>query len=116
MAYPVLLIQLPEDSKLRSSIQAIHDAGKRASELVADLFTVARSVVAIKEPANINTLVREYLDFPEHQKLKMLYPKITFEIVLEPNLFTISCSPVHIEKCLMNLVTNATEAIKNMVA
>lgn len=112
VGYPeLLLVQLPEDSKLRQLIEAIRESGKRAADVVADLLTVARGVAATRENVNLNILVDEYLNSPECQKLKSLHPKVSCSTELEPELLNISCSPIHVRKCLMNLVTNAVEAI-----
>ncbi|MDD3147639.1 MAG: CHASE4 domain-containing protein [Candidatus Riflebacteria bacterium] len=114
IGYPeLLLMQIPQsESKIRRMIEGIRDSGKRASEIVADLLTVARGVVATRETKNVNNLILEYLDSPECKKLKTSHPKVEILTDLDDDLFNISCSPVHIKKCLMNLVTNASESIK----
>jgi len=110
--YPeLLLLQLPPESNLRSSILAIKEAGERAAAVVTDLLTVARGVASSKINANLNTLLREYLDSPEHHKLISVHPFVEHHHFLADNLPSIHCSPVHIKKCVMNLMTNAVEAI-----
>jgi len=110
--YPeLLLLQLPAESELRQPIEAIKDSGKRAAAVVADLLTVARGVAITKVTANMNTLVSEYLDSPEYQQLRTARPYIQCHQNLTEGLPNLSCSPVHIKKCIMNLVTNAVEAI-----
>ncbi len=112
VGYPELLLRtLPKDSSLRKPLEAIHDSGQRAATVVADLLTVARGAASIRETHNINVLTEEYLDSPECEKLKSLYPEITFQSQFKAGHPTISCSPIHVKKCLMNLVTNAAEAI-----
>ena len=109
--YPeLLLLQLPPDSPLRKPLEAIHDSGKRAANVVADLLTIARGAVAVKENTSLTALVDEYLHSPEHLKLIAATPGITYTLRLDPDLWTISCSPVHIKKCLMNLINNAAES------
>jgi PAS domain S-box-containing protein len=113
VGYPeLLLMQVPKDSELRKPIQAIHESGLRAVAVVADLLTVARGVACAKEPARLNRLVKEYMDSPEHRKLKSLHAHIGCITHLDPHLQNIHCSPVHVNKCIMNLVTNAMEAIE----
>ncbi len=114
VGYPELLLQtLPKDSDLRKPIEAIHDSGQRAAAVVADLLTVARGVASTREDHNLNILIKEYLDSPECVKLKSLYPQITYYHQLEADHSNILCSPVHVKKSLMNLVTNAAEAISD---
>ncbi|MCI5120771.1 MAG: response regulator, partial [Candidatus Electrothrix sp. AUS4] len=112
IGYPeLLLLDLPQDSKLRAPIEAIHESGQRATAVVADLLTVARGAASSREPHNINTLIMDYLHSPEGKQLKSLYPNIIFRHQFDATQPAILCSPVHIKKCLMNLVTNAVEAI-----
>lgn len=112
VSYPeLLLLQLPKNSKLRKSLEAIRDSGQRAATIVADLLTVARGAAATREVHDLNSLAREYLSSPECNKLMSLYPNVTHRQQFDAVHPNISCSPVHIKKCLMNLVTNAVEAI-----
>ena len=110
--YPeLLLLQLPEESDLRNPIEEIKKSGERAAAVVADLLTVARGVASIKKVSSLNTLITEYLDSPEHRHLCSLRPQVQCHHTLAEDLPDISCSPVHIKKCIMNLVINAAEAI-----
>ena len=107
-------MQLPPDSKLRESVEAIHDSGKRAATVVADLLTVARGAAATREIHSINSLALDYLRSPECSQLKTLYPHVALRKQFAAEHPYIMCSSVHIKKCLMNLVTNAAEAIEDM--
>lgn len=110
--YPqLLLMKLPEDSELRRPIEAIQDSGNRAVLIIEDLLTVARGVANIKEKRDIHSIIQEYFESPEFENLHSLYPEISFTLQLEASHSWIYCSPVHVKKCLMNLVTNAAEAI-----
>lgn len=111
ISYPeLLLMQLPRDSEMRQDVESMKAAGKRASEIVADLLTVARGAASVKKAANLNIFVHEYLQSPEFNKCSLQYRKITFTTRLSPDLANIFCSPVHIKKCLMNLIINGAEA------
>ena len=110
--YPeLLLLQLPESSDLRKPIEAIRESGKRAATVVSDLLTVARGAASTREPHDINVLIQEYLDSPECKKLKSLHPDVLCTKQLDAEHSIISCSPVHIKKTVMNLMTNAAEAV-----
>jgi len=110
--YPeLMLLQLADDSELRKPIEAIKKSGERAAAVVADLLTVARGVASSKTVNSMNKMVKDYLDSPEYRHLCTQYPLITYDLTLEDNLPDIFCSPVHIQKCIMNLVTNGVEAI-----
>ncbi len=109
--YPeLLLLQLPPESPIRKPLADIRESGKRAARVVADLLTLARGVAAVRENISIKDLAKEYLESPEHIKLAKLFPKISFASRLAPDIRTVSCSSVHIQKCLMNLVINGAEA------
>jgi len=104
-------MELPEDSPLRDSIRTIQNSGERAAAIVQDLLTLARRGVPTVEVLSINAIIAEYLESPEHQNLLRHHPLVDFDIRLEPDLFNISGSRIHLSKTLMNLVTNAAEAI-----
>jgi PAS domain S-box-containing protein len=62
IGYPELLLQtLPKDDALRKPIEAIHESGKRAATVVADLLTVARGAASIREVHNLNTLIEGHV-------------------------------------------------------
>lgn len=110
--YPeLILMNLPEDSPLCKPIKAIRDSGRSAAAVVDDLLTLARGVSSARENNNLNAIVGEYFESPEFHTLARLHGHVSFRTELEPHLLNINCSPIHIKKCVMNLVTNAAEAI-----
>jgi len=112
VSYPdLLLMDMPEDSSLRKPLETIQESGQRAVAIVQDLLTVARGVATTKKPLNLNDVVKNYLQSLEHAKLKQFHPTVSITSNLDPNLFNIYGSPVHIAKAVMNLVSNASEAI-----
>ncbi|MCW5205001.1 response regulator, partial [Desulfobulbus sp. N2] len=112
VGYPELILEkLPEDSELRKPIEAIRTSGRKAATVVADLLTIARGAAGTREPYNLNELSKEYLSSPECERLKSLYPNVIFRHQLEAAWPVALCSPIHVGKCLMNLATNAAEAI-----
>ncbi len=112
VSYPeLLLLNLPQSSELREPLRAIQESGKRAANVVADLLTVARGIASTREFHDINVLLKEYLNSPEYKKLKSLHPGVACTDQLDAKHPIISCSPMHIKKTLMNLMTNAAEAV-----
>jgi len=108
----LLLMDLPEDSPLRKPIKTIQESGMRAADVVEDLLTIARGVATGKEVLNLNTLIAEYLSSAEHQKLEKTRSFVDSKTEFDSDLLNMSGSPTHIKKVLMNLVTNASEAIE----
>jgi CheY-like chemotaxis protein len=106
-----MLIDLPEDSKFRKPIETMKESGDKAVAIVQDLLTVARGVAISKEPFGLNDLIGDYLNSPEFKRLEQFHPAVTIKTDLDAGLFNLDGSPVHIRKILMNLVSNAAEAI-----
>ena len=71
VSYPELLMnKLPKESELRKPLSVIHDSGLRASTVVADLLTIARSAASNKQLCNLDTIVSEFLESPEFKEIK----------------------------------------------
>ena len=113
VSYPdLLLLDLPQESNLRKPIETMKESGDRAAAIVQDLLTIARGVATTKESLHLNEIVCDYLTSPEFAKLNIIYPAVSVQTDLDNELFNISGSQVHIRKVLMNLVSNAAEAIE----
>ena len=112
VSYPeLLLIDLAPDSPLSKPILTIKKSGEKAAAIVQDLLTLARRGVAVKEVANLNVIITEYLNSPECSQLRAFHPDVHIETDLDPELLNISGSPLHLAKSIMNLVSNAAEAM-----
>jgi len=112
VGYPdLLLMDLPEDSPFRKPVLIMQKSGEKAAAIVQDLLTLARRGVSVMDVVNINHIISEYLKSPENEKLKSFHANVKFETKLESNLLNILGSPVHLSKTIMNLVSNAAEAM-----
>lgn len=112
VTYPqILLLDLPEDSKMRKPIESIMKSGKQAADVVEDLLTVARGAASGREIIDLNEIVENYLQSTEYQSLLHDYPHVEFAVNLSDSVRNISCSPVHIRKCLVNLLVNGFESV-----
>lgn len=110
--YPeLILLKLDQNSPLRPKLKAIKQSGERAVAVVADLLTVARGSADIHETIDLNHLIAIYLTTPEFRKLQTSHPETAFAFKPYPDLWSCNCSPIHIEKVIMNLVINAFESI-----
>jgi len=102
VSYPeLLLMDLPENSKLRKPIETMQESGHRAAAIVQDLLTIAKGVATTKEPLYLNDLVRDYVHSPEFKKLKSFYSTVTVKTNLDKDLLNIGGSYVHIIKVVM---------------
>lgn len=111
VSYPeLLLIQVPEDSPLRKSLETIQRSGEKASAIVQDLLTLARRGIVHTQIININDILQDHFRSPEHEKLRLFHPHLEFRISMDDSLLNIMGSPVHLSKTIMNLISNAAEA------
>ncbi len=111
VTYPELaLLDLPEDSPLARPLTMTRQAGLRAAAVIQDLLTLARRGVVQREVLTLNDIVEEQLESVEHELMMSNAPEITIETHLENHLDNIEGSSVHLQKLLMNLISNAIEA------
>ncbi|MCP4676938.1 MAG: PAS domain-containing protein [Deltaproteobacteria bacterium] len=112
VGYPDLLLDdLPADSSMRNAIMAIKKSGERAASVVQDLLTLTRRGVNVHKVVNLDTIVSAQLDTPESQKLWEIHPNTEIEVHRTSGLFNIIGSTVHLSKTIMNLMSNAAEAM-----
>ena len=111
--YPeLMMMRLPEDSPLRRYATSIQKSGERAAAIVQDLLTLARRNVVQVEVINLNTVITEYIDSPEFDRLRLNHPLAKVNTRLDPHISGILGSPVQLSKAVMNLVANAVEALE----
>jgi len=111
-SYPELVLhQMSPDNEFREPLEKILDSGKRSALVVADLLTVARGVASIKIACSLNEIITGYMQSIEFKTLESHYPNITYVKNIDPELHKIQCSPTHIQKAVMNIILNASEAI-----
>jgi len=113
--YPeILLMDDSLNNTVKKGLQTIKKSGRKAADIVNDLLTISRGSSAELNIISINNVVNNYLDAPEYHNLLDLHPGVDIQIKLDPKLFNIRSSYIHIEKSLMNLVTNAVEEVSEM--
>ena len=84
---------------------------EKGAAIIQDLLTLARRGVTASDVINLNSVVSGFLKTPVFEKIKDYHPRVTFRTECDENLLNIKGSPVHLEKTLMNLVSNAAESI-----
>jgi PAS domain S-box-containing protein len=114
VSYPeLILLQLPEESPFRKPIMTIQESGNKAAAIVQDMLTMARRGVIIKDIINLNDIVKAYLESPEFEKLISFHPQVSVHFNANKNLKYLYGSSLHMSKTVMNLVSNAAEAMPN---
>ena len=112
VGYPeLLLIDAPPDSEMRSILETIRKSGEKAAAIVQNLLTLARRGVPVADVVNLNRIIQDYLQSPELARLRSLHPRVTIRTDLAADLFNVVGSAVRLGKTVMNLVTNAAEAM-----
>jgi signal transduction histidine kinase/ActR/RegA family two-component response regulator len=112
VGYPDLLLQdLPADSSLRKPMETIRQSGRKAAAIVQDLLPLARRGVADFQVLDLNRIVTDYLGSPEFEKLIQFHPTVTVTHDLAAGPMHVKGSAVHLSKTVMNLVSNAAEAM-----
>jgi CheY-like chemotaxis protein len=112
VSYPeLLMMELPEESPMREALALIKSSGQKAVTIVQDLLTMARRNVVQMEVLDLNDLVSDFFASPEHRKQRHYHPAAAVHCQLADDLPPINGSRVHLTKTLMNLVSNALEAL-----
>jgi len=103
--------RLSENRPEKQYAEIIMQAGWRCTAIVDDLLTLARRGVNVSEVTDLNHLIFDYLRTPEFEQLMSRHPKVAISTEIEEELAKIKGSPIHLSKTIMNLVSNALEAI-----
>ena len=107
----LLLTEIPEESRLRRHVNNILMSSQKGAAIIQDLLTLARRGVAVSEVVNLNRIVDDYLQSPEFENLRSQHPDVAFSTNPDKDLLNSHGSSVHLGKTVMNLVSNAVEAI-----
>ena len=112
MGYSELLLEkIPEGNNLRIYADNILKSTEKGGAIIQDLLTLARRGVTVSRVINLNPVVATFLRSPVFEKLHADHPQVTCRTELDKSLLNIKGSPIHLEKTVMNLITNAMEAI-----
>lgn len=109
----LLLMDLPEGSHLIEPLLIMKDSGKRAAIIVDELLTLAKGAAKVLEPVRLNDVIEDYLLSPEFDRVARFHPGVILIKNLDPCLPLLNASGLHMRKIVMNLVSNAMEAIQH---
>ncbi|MHC4884270.1 MAG: cache domain-containing protein [Planctomycetota bacterium] len=107
----LLLLRLDEDSPHRPHIQLMMESGERAAAVVSDLLTVGRGVITKKTVVDLNQEADRYLESLRTSILASRSSDLALRFTPSAAPLPVNISQVHLEKTLMNLVTNAAEEL-----
>jgi CheY-like chemotaxis protein/two-component sensor histidine kinase len=87
------------------------EASERAAAVIQDMLTLARRGVQTRHTVNMNTVIIDFLKTPEFQSMTLRHPDVQIKTHLDAKPLHILGSPVQLGKTIMNLVSNAAEAM-----
>ncbi len=101
------LMELPPESPARQSIEQIQIAARRAAELCKQMLAYSGKGRFVIQPLNLSSLVREM----GHLLQAVIPKKITLRYDFAEALPAVEGDPSELRQVVMNLITNAAEAI-----
>jgi two-component system cell cycle sensor histidine kinase/response regulator CckA len=104
----VLLQRLPANDELRSPIQEIHRAGRRAADLTRQLLAFSRQQVL--QPRTLDLC--EVVSGMQSMLSRLLGEDIDLDINVAKPLHRVKADPSQIDQVIMNLVVNARDAMR----
>jgi two-component system, cell cycle sensor histidine kinase and response regulator CckA len=108
LSYSDLILQeLRPADPLRSDVEQIRDAGQRAAGLTRQLLAFSRRQLLQPKVVSLNSSVTQL----EPMLDRLAGPGVSLETQLAPDLRTVLVDPGALEQVLVNLVTNAREAM-----
>ncbi len=114
VAYPdIILHDLPDDHPSRRLIVQMRNSTVRASAIIQDMLALARRGNYKSEPVSLNNVITTYIQSADFAVLQNRNPGTTFSTDLKDDLPLIEGAGHHVSQSVMNLVTNAYEAIEN---
>ncbi|MBU0484888.1 MAG: response regulator [Proteobacteria bacterium] len=110
LGYTEIVMQsLPADSENSINLREVLNAGLRAKDLVKQILTFSRSSGEEREPVALQPIIKE--------SLKLLRSSLPTTIKIhenvDPDCSPILANPTQIHQILMNLCTNAYQAMRN---
>ena len=107
MMTELALTELPEDSPQISDLNRVVDAGGKAAEIVQRILAFGRADEGSHTPLDIAVVVREALSFAR----TILPSTITLEVETDEGIGMVQGDKTQLTQVLINLATNARDAI-----
>jgi PAS domain S-box-containing protein len=101
------MMQLPPESPVRPALREIETAGLRSAELIRQMMAYAGKGRFRVEPLNLSKLIEEIT----HLLQTVISKKAVLRFEFPPELPTVKADATQIRQIVMNLITNASDAI-----
>ncbi|HBG21390.1 MAG TPA: hypothetical protein DDY32_19540 [Desulfobulbaceae bacterium] len=103
----LLTMKMAKDDPLMHNVRQVLASADRATSLTNSLLAFGRKTLFEKRPANLNEIIGEI----EQLLVRLLREDIDVRTTLSEEDMTVMADPVQIEQVLMNLATNARDAM-----
>ncbi len=103
----LILVQIDEDSPLRTGVSEIRRAGKRAAELTRRLLTLSRHQAFSPRRLDLNRIVTEM----ERLLRRVLGENVILRTTVDPDLHPVFADQGQIEQIILNLAINARDSL-----
>jgi len=107
----LLFDEMPTDDPLSKYAKNILESSEKSTAIIQDFMTMTRRGVVVSMEVDLNNIVTSLLATPAFDKLQTCHPHVIVKTELEKGLLNIKGSPLHLERTVMNLMSNAMEAI-----
>jgi signal transduction histidine kinase len=105
----LILRDLGPDDEHRADVEEIKRAGRRAAELTRQLLTFSRQQIQTRSVLDLNEVLADATGLLH----RLIEPSVSLEFALQPDLWQSNGDVMQIEQVLMNLATNARDAMPN---
>jgi signal transduction histidine kinase len=103
----LLQMKIKDDNELKHSVEQIIASTERAADLTKSLLTFSRKQPISPEPVDINNIIKNFENFMK----RVIGKDIVLNADLHENALTVMADTRQIEQVLINLVTNAKDAM-----
>ena len=101
------LDDVPDPNPARTSLYEIRKAGRRARDLVQQILAFSRRQDSTRQPTCLRAVLEE-----AHSLLRATLPAdVTLQLHVDPNLPAVMANATQIEQVVLNLATNALQAV-----
>ena len=98
----------PDLDEVKAALEQIRKSGQHASHIIGSVRAMIRKDARNRAPVDVNELVREALALLEGELQRH---RISVETALNEHLPTVNADRVQLQQVLMNLTTNAIDAM-----
>ncbi|ANT64774.1 PAS domain-containing sensor histidine kinase [Prosthecochloris sp. CIB 2401] len=105
----LVLESLPPETEETRQLSTVLNAANRAKSLVMQILTFSRQEKTPLEPASLQPIIQDSINFVRHS----LPTSITMDTDINPCNCTVMCNPMQLQQVLINLCTNAWQAMEH---